>query len=63
MIIYIVLGLGIFLMGFATGRRMGIKQGYRDFEREYPLTVKMQAYEAGKCPICNGKCHIPNAFE
>jgi hypothetical protein len=62
-ILYIVLGIGIFLMGFAIGRRIGIKQGYSIFEREYPLTVKMQTYENGECPICKSHYYITNTFE
>jgi hypothetical protein len=51
------------ILYIAIGRRIGIKQGYSIFEREYPLTVKMQTYENGECPICKSHYYITNTFE
>lgn len=41
------------LLGYATGRRAGIKQGRQMGTRQAPITLRRQALQSGQCPICD----------
>lgn len=41
----------VFLIGYALGRRIGIKQGYERGIAYAPLKLKEEAYENYSCPL------------
>lgn len=49
----IILSFFVLLIGYATGRRVGIKEGYKRANVELPIILKQQLYESSICPICN----------
>lgn len=48
----IILCLIMVLLGYATGRRIGIKEGFQKGLCQVPLDLKLAYFETSKCPIC-----------
>jgi hypothetical protein len=44
------------LLGYATGRRAGMKQGRQLGAAQAPLSLRRQALQSGQCPICDTVC-------
>lgn len=48
-----VLILTCILVGFAVGRRLGVKEGFRAGMTYGVLDMRQQCLTLGRCPICN----------
>lgn len=48
----IITYLIILLIGFAVGRRVGIKEGQNKAIEQLPIGLKLKYYSNKKCPIC-----------
>ncbi|MCT4604972.1 MAG: hypothetical protein N4A64_02540 [Marinisporobacter sp.] len=53
--IYSIIVLFIFLIGYAYGRRVGIKEGYEKGLAYSPLKIKEDVYNDFSCPLCTDK--------
>ncbi|MDI3535025.1 MAG: hypothetical protein PWQ82_1390 [Thermosediminibacterales bacterium] len=51
--ILFIMYIFVLLIGFAAGRRIGIKQGFEIGIRYAPIELKKQMFESGLCPVCN----------
>lgn len=40
-------------LGYATGRRIGFRQGHQRGIVEAPLRLRCQAQRVGRCPVCD----------
>ncbi len=49
----ILLIMIVFLLGYALGRRIGLKEGRIQMEKILPLSLKRETLEKGACVICN----------
>ncbi|NMB11414.1 MAG: hypothetical protein GX977_03910 [Firmicutes bacterium] len=50
--------LACILVGFAVGRRLGIKEGFRVGMAYGVLDMRQQCLKSGRCPICNSAAPI-----
>jgi hypothetical protein len=55
MLLWLILELGIFLGGYATGRRIGKKEGLEAGLALTPLIFREKMLETAYCPICGRK--------
>ncbi|QEK12170.1 hypothetical protein FQB35_07160 [Crassaminicella thermophila] len=53
--IYSIIILSIFLLGYAIGRRIGIKEGYKKGVYYAPLKMREDVYNDHSCPLCNNQ--------
>lgn len=44
-----------FLLGYAIGRRNGIKEGFDKGLAYAPLKLREEVYQKYRCPICNNQ--------
>lgn len=43
----------VYLIGYSTGRRIGIKEGYSKGMVSAPILLRKKLYKSFKCPICD----------
>lgn len=54
-ILWIMLALFLFLMGYSFGRRVGIKEGKEEEALILPIDLKQKLLESSVCPLCHQK--------
>ncbi|EOD01054.1 hypothetical protein [Caldisalinibacter kiritimatiensis] len=50
---YIIISIFIFLIGYALGRRVGIKEGFFIGVNTAPILLRIKMQKEGICPLCN----------
>ncbi len=49
----VLLMMLVFLFGYVLGRRIGMKEGFTQAEKEIPLKLRRKTLEKGSCVICS----------
>ncbi|MCX7781779.1 MAG: hypothetical protein N2491_12895 [Negativicutes bacterium] len=49
----LIMSILIFLTGYVIGKKVGIKQGYREGAATTPLLLRQQSLEQGRCCFCH----------
>ncbi|HHW02754.1 MAG TPA: hypothetical protein GXX35_08095 [Thermoanaerobacterales bacterium] len=57
-LLILILGLSVFLLGYAIGRRIGKKEGFSEGEAIIPMELKRKLMENGICPLCHQDCNF-----